>query len=50
LNAANNPPIPAEATAKDFIRAAGFRIAANQPRYGGVSFPIRVLDLPAEHQ
>jgi hypothetical protein len=50
LNAALKPPIPAEATAKDFTRAAGFRIAAMQPRHGGVSSPIRALDLPAETQ
>jgi hypothetical protein len=49
LNAAHNPPIPAEATAKDFTRAAGFRIAAMQSRRSGVSLPIRALDLPAEH-
>jgi hypothetical protein len=50
LNAIQNSPIPAEATAKDFTRAAGFRIAAFQPRHAGISLPIRALDLPAEYQ
>jgi hypothetical protein len=50
LNAALNPPIPAEATAKDFTLAAGFRNGAMQPRRGRVSLPIRALDLPAETQ
>jgi hypothetical protein len=50
LNATLNPPIPAQATAKDFTRAAGFRIAAIQPRRGRISLPIRALDLPAEYQ
>jgi len=48
LNAALNPPIPAEATAKDFSRAAGFRNGAMQPGHVGISLPIRALDLPAE--
>jgi hypothetical protein len=50
LNAAHNPPIPAKATAKDFTRAAGSRIAANHPRRAGISSPNRALDLPAEYQ
>jgi hypothetical protein len=50
LSAIHNPPIPAEAKAKDFTRAAGFRIAAMQPGRGRISLPIRALDLPAETQ
>jgi hypothetical protein len=48
LNAIHNPSIPAEATAKDLTRAAGFRIVAMRSRRGGVSLPIRALDPPAE--
>jgi hypothetical protein len=50
LNAIYHSPIPAEASAKDFTRAAGFRIAAMQPRHGGASLPRRALDLPAGTQ
>jgi hypothetical protein len=50
LNATLNPPIPAQAAAKDLARAAGFRIAAIQPRRGRILVPNRALDLPAETQ